>query len=125
MNEIRVLVADDLGLARAGLIDLLAKWEYAHVVSEATNTQQALATARAVRPDLVLIDLHLPGNSGTLDLLDILHREQPQTQIIVLAEPGNDATLAAALKAGACGHLLTDQEPTDLLVLLRKCFGPH
>lgn len=112
----RVLIADDHALFRDGLRSLLE----AHgvdVVAEAPNGAEAVALARLHRPDVVLMDLAMPGLNG-LDATRVLTAELPETRVVVLTASEDDDDLFEAVKAGAHGYLRKDLEAERFFLLL-------
>lgn len=115
---IRVLLADDHGLMREGLGRLLASVSDIEVVAAAADGPEAIRLAREHRPDVVLMDLRMPGMDGseaTRRLLD----EDPTTQVVILTSFSERDEILSALDAGAIGYLLKDAEPEELIRGLR------
>ena len=102
---IRLLVVDDHTLFRRGLIALLRADARFAVVAEAGDAGEALRAARESRPDVILLDNHLPGASG-VDALPGLREAVPSAQVLMLTMSEDEADLAAALRGGARGYLL-------------------
>ena len=102
---IRLLVVDDHNLFRRGLIALLAQDARFEVVGEAADASQALQVLRQQRPDLVLLDNHMPGVLGVQAIAD-LKRAQPGVRVLMLTVSENIEDLAAGLRAGADGYLV-------------------
>ena len=117
-ETIRLLVVDDHAVVRSGLRALLATEPGMQVVAEAGDGEQAVAEARRVEPDVVLMDLVMPGIDGAEAILRI-RAERPQTQILVLTSFGSDRKLFPAVKAGAIGYLLKDCSPEELIRAIR------
>jgi DNA-binding NarL/FixJ family response regulator len=111
---IRVLVADDHPVVRAGLAELLAEVDDVHLVAVAEDGDAALALARSERPDVVLMDLEMPRMSG-IEATARIRGEQPGTQVVVLTSFADRDRILSALDAGAAGYLLKDAEPGDLI----------
>jgi DNA-binding NarL/FixJ family response regulator len=111
---IRVLVADDHPLLRAGIGELLAAAEGIEVVAAAADGAEALALALSERPDVVLMDLEMPGMDG-ITATRRIRAELPQTQVVALTSFADRERILGALDAGAAGYLLKDAEPDELL----------
>jgi DNA-binding NarL/FixJ family response regulator len=116
---IRVLLADDQQLIRAGLRMLCESASDLQVVGEASNGLEAVRLAEQVRPDVVLMDLRMPGLDGTAATARIL-AARPATRVVALTTFDDDAHLYPALAAGACGFLAKDVAPADLLDAVRR-----
>jgi DNA-binding NarL/FixJ family response regulator len=114
----RVLLADDHALVRAGIRALLAGLPDVESVVEAGDGQEALTVLRETKPDLALIDIAMPGLNG-LELAARVAREAPGTRLVILSMHGTPAHVAQALRAGVSGYLLKDAAADELPVLLR------
>ncbi|NUT32509.1 MAG: response regulator transcription factor [Hamadaea sp.] len=111
---ITVLLVDDHPVVRAGVRAILDGEPKISVVGEAASGAEALAAARALTPDVVLMDLRMPGMDGveaTARLLDAA----PRTRVVVLTTYETDADIVRAVAAGAAGYLLKDASRTDLV----------
>jgi DNA-binding NarL/FixJ family response regulator len=115
----RVLIADDHPIFRAGLKETLAKESDVDFVGEADNGQKALDLARKQRWDVVILDITMPGKGG-LEVLQELRRERPKLPVLVLSAHPEDQLALRLLKAGAAGYLTKDKAPEVLLSALRK-----
>ena len=116
---IRVLLADDQALVRAGFRMLLESADDITVVGEAANGTEVLELARKLEFDLLLMDMTMPGLSGT-ELIKRLLADQPATKIVVLSMNNESQTVNRALKAGAAGYVTKDSDQTVLLAAIRK-----
>jgi len=116
---IRVLLVDDQQLVRAGLRMLCESASDMQVVGEASNGLEGVRLADQVRPDVVLMDLRMPGLDGTAATARIL-ATRPATRVVVLTTFDDDGHLYPALAAGACGFLAKDVAPADLLDAVRR-----
>jgi NarL family two-component system response regulator LiaR len=116
---IRVLVADDHAIVREGLRSLLETEPGMELAGEAVDGEEAVAHARAVRPDVILLDLMMPRLDGIAAIGEI-KREQPDARILVLTSFAEDEKVFAAIKAGALGYLLKDSSPQELLQAIRE-----
>jgi DNA-binding NarL/FixJ family response regulator len=113
----RVLLAEDHAILREGIKSLLASAPGLEVVGEAQDGLQAVAQARALQPDLILMDLSMPLMNGTEAIKQIKQRD-PDIRIIVLTVHNSDEYVRAALDAGASGYLLKDDTHQDLLAAI-------
>ena len=118
MTKIRVLLADDHAILRAGLRMLLAAQPDMTVVAEAADGEEAVRRALATRPDVAVIDLTMPGLSG-VETLGRLRREVPATRLLVLTMHDDPGYARVALAAGASGHVVKDAESAELLTAIR------
>ncbi len=113
MNRIQLLVVDDHSLFRRGLTALLAQDERFHVAGEAGDVGEALRCVEKRRPDLILLDNHLPGVRG-IEAIPSLRQAAPGVRILMLTVSEHEADLVAALQAGADGYLLKTVESEHL-----------
>ena len=118
MVKIRVLLVDDDALVRAGLRMILSSSEELEVVGEAADGADAVATARAHRPDVVLMDIRMPGMDG-IAATSALRRLVTPPHVIVLTTFQADEHVISALRAGADGFLLKDTAPTEIINAVR------
>jgi DNA-binding NarL/FixJ family response regulator len=116
--SVSVLVADDQVLVRAGFRVLVDTAPDLRVVGEAGTGEEAVEVARRVRPDVVLMDIRMPGMDGIEATRRIL-RPGISTRIMILTTFDLDEYVFAALRAGASGFLLKDTDPGDLLAAIR------
>jgi DNA-binding NarL/FixJ family response regulator len=114
----RVLLADDHTLVRAGIRALVAAIPGVEIVGEAGDGQEALALILETRPDVALVDVSMPGLNG-LELAARVAREAPQTRVAILSMHGTPSHVAQALRAGVKGYVLKDAAADELPVLLR------
>lgn len=121
VNTIRVLLADDHSLFRRGVAAALADHPDIQVVGEASNGLQAVAKARELVPNLMLMDISMPGIDG-LEATRRIKAELPQIKIVILTFAEEDQNLFEAIKSGAQGYLLKNVEPQDLVEMLRGVF---
>lgn len=112
--KIRVLLADDHAVLRAGLRLLLSNQADFDVVGEASSGIEALTLAEAQQPDLILLDLSMPGLGG-LDALPVLHQRAPQARILILTMHDDPQYLRQALSSGAVGYVLKKAADVELL----------
>jgi DNA-binding NarL/FixJ family response regulator len=118
MPPLRLLVVDDHALFREGLIALLSYQDDFTVVGEAEDAASALAQARALAPDIVLMDIELPGEDGVTTTRR-LTLEMPAVTVVMLTVHDDSQTLFEALKAGAQGYLVKNVRSRELLEQLR------
>lgn len=114
----RVLLVDDHALFREGLAGIIAAQPDMEVVGEARDGLEAVVKAQALRPDLVLMDVQMPGMGG-LDATHQIKQTLPETTIVMLTVRDDDDKLFTALKNGAQGYLLKDIRAADLLAMMR------
>ena len=111
---IRVLLADDHSLVRDGLGRLLASVPDIEVVAAAADGREAIRLAQEHRPDVILMDLRMPGMDGSEATRRLLE-EDPATQVVILTSFSERDEILSALDAGAIGYLLKDAEPDELI----------
>ena len=122
MARIRVLVADDHAVVRQGLRTFLELQDDVEVVADVADGERAVAAAREHRPDVVLMDLVMPGLAGSEAIRRILS-ERPATRIIALTSFLDDDHVFPAVRAGAAGYLLKDVQPTELVRAIRTVYA--
>lgn len=113
MRIVKVLLAEDHGLVRAGIRSLLQKLPWLEVVGEASNGREALALIRSHHPDVVLMDIAMPELNG-LEAAARIRKEHPNTRIIILSMHASEEYVLQALRAGANGYLLKDASTAEL-----------
>jgi DNA-binding NarL/FixJ family response regulator len=117
LDEVRVVVVDDHDLFRTGLKNLLEE-QGVNVVGEAPNGQTAIRLASDLAPDVVIMDLNMPGLTG-VETTRKLAGIAPLTRVVVLTISAEDDDVMDAVMAGACGYLLKDSSIQDLIVGIR------
>ena len=115
---IRIVVADDHAVVRHGLRSFLGLQEDMEVVGEAEDGEQAVAVVEELRPDVVLIDLVMPGVDG-VEAIRRIHELLPEARVVVLTSFADDSKVVPAVRAGAAGYLLKDVQPADLAAAIR------
>lgn len=115
----RVLIADDQRLVRAGLRMLCESTEGIEVVGEAADGAQAVRCAAELVPDVILMDLRMPGVDGITATRQILSG-RPESKILIITTFDDDDHLYPALAAGAAGFLVKDTSPADLVDAIRR-----
>ncbi|MGB6310562.1 MAG: response regulator transcription factor [Steroidobacteraceae bacterium] len=121
-SRVRILIAEDQALVRRGTTVLLSMEQDMEVVGQACDGVEAVAMAEQLRPDVVLMDLHMPRLGGVAATREIT-RTLPGTQVLVLTTLNDDETVFEAVRAGAHGYLLkdvTEQELLDTIRALRR-----
>lgn len=118
MKTIRVLLADDHRLFRRGVMAALAEHPEFQIVGEATDGLQAIAMARELTPDIILMDISMPGMNG-LEATRQIKANLPEVKVVILTIGEEDDNLFEAIKSGAQGYLLKDVEPQYLVEKLR------
>jgi two-component system, NarL family, response regulator LiaR len=116
---VRVLIVDDHAIVRKGIRALLSEAGGFEVVGEADNGQAAVLAAQETQPDVVLMDLLMPGMDGIEATRQITSR-QPKARILVLTSFAADNKVFPAIKAGATGYLLKDSSPDELVRAIRQ-----
>jgi DNA-binding NarL/FixJ family response regulator len=117
-GPIRVLLVDDHAVVRRGLTELLTGAVGIEVVGEASDGAEALARARVVHPDVVLMDLQMAGVDG-VEATRLLQAEDDPPQVLVLTSFSDRERIVAALDAGAVGYLLKDADPDEVIAGVR------
>jgi two-component system response regulator DegU len=113
LGEIRVIIADDHPLVREGLRHVLELQQGIKVIAEVGDGQGAINRARSLKPDLVLMDLKMPGTNG-LEASRVIRRELPEVKVLILTV-ADDNDMLEGIRTGANGYLLKDVEPAELL----------
>jgi two-component system, NarL family, response regulator DegU len=122
MDEIRVLIAEDQTLMREGLRTILELEDGFRVVGLAVDGHEAVELARELRPDIVLMDVQMPGVDGVQATAE-LTRSVPATRVIILTTFDYDSYVFDGIRAGASGYLLKDTPATELLSAIRRVHG--
>jgi DNA-binding NarL/FixJ family response regulator len=116
---IRVLLADDHAIVRAGLKEILADTGDITVSGEATNGQEVMARVRGHDYDVAVLDMTMPGRSG-IELIKQVKNEKPKLRILVLTMHSEEQYAVRALKAGASGYLTKDSAAEQLVAAIRR-----
>jgi NarL family two-component system response regulator LiaR len=111
---IQVLLVDDHAIVRKGIVALLATEKDIRVVGEACDGLEAVTLAEKLKPDVILMDLVMPGING-IDAIRKITSQDPAARILVLTSFATDDKVFPALKAGALGYLLKDSHPQELI----------
>ncbi len=118
MDAIKILIADDHAVLRSGLRLLLQSQDDMVVVGEASGGAQVLALLEELKPDLILLDLSMPGLGG-LEMLPLIRKTVPQVRILILTMHDDESYLRQALRDGAAGYVLKRAADTELLSAIR------
>ena len=119
MKPIRILIVDDHTLLRSGIKLALQRHEGFEVVGEAGDGLEGIKRAKQLKPDVVLLDLHMPGTSG-LEALRVLVEDVPETQVVMLTVSEDAEDLLETLRAGARGYLLKNIDTEFLLESIQR-----
>ncbi|MCH8279620.1 MAG: response regulator transcription factor [Chloroflexi bacterium] len=119
MTKIRVLVVDDHDLFRRGLMEVLEEEDDITVIGEARNGQQAIDRAGELSPDVVFMDLNMPGQNG-IEATAYLTQKWPDLKVLVLTVSEEAADLYRALSVGARGYVLKISDPQEIIDALRQ-----
>ena len=118
MNPIRIVIADDHPIFRAGLLGLLSGQEDFQVVGEAANGKEAVSVVKHVAPEVLLVDLQMPELDG-VGAIKAIREAAPATRILVLTTYDTDGDILRAVEAGATGYLLKDTPREELFKAIR------
>lgn len=113
-EPLRVLIADDHPLFRSGMRSLLVADLENEVIGEATTGEEAVALASSLQPDIILMDLHMPGMGGIEATRRVLH-SNPHIRILIVTMYEDDHSVFTAMRAGARGYLLKGASPDEVL----------
>ena len=116
---VRLVVVDDHPIVRSGLVALLSADPNLEVIGQAADGAEGCAIAVRERPDLVVMDLRMPTMDGVASTTAIL-AEWPEARILVLTTYDTDEAIVRAVEAGACGYLLKDTPPDELIDAVRR-----
>jgi NarL family two-component system response regulator LiaR len=122
MTQITVFHADDHALVRGGVRGLLLTEPEMELVGEASNGIEAVENVLALKPDVILLDLHMPEKDG-VEAISEIRAGMPDARILVLTSFATDEDVFPAIKAGALGYLLKDSSPQELLRAIRDVYN--
>ncbi len=117
MKPINILLADDHTLVRQGIRRLLEEQPDFEVVGEAADGREAVAETARLQPDVILMDIAMPGMSG-LEATEIIKQRFPKIQVLLLTVHDDEEYLFRALKVGASGYVLKEAEATELVLAI-------
>jgi DNA-binding NarL/FixJ family response regulator len=117
--SVRILIVDDHAVVRAGLRLLIDAEDDLEAVGEAGTAREAIFRARSVQPDVILMDVVMPDQSG-LDVVPTLLRERPETKILVLSMQDDPQYVRQAFSAGASGYVLKEAADTEVVAAIRE-----
>jgi DNA-binding NarL/FixJ family response regulator len=118
VHSIRILLADDHAVVRDGIRERLAREADLEVVGEAANGEETMRQARRLQPDVVLLDVAMPG-PGAVPVMEALRRDQPALGVLVLSAFDDDEYVFGMLAAGAAGYALKDERLSSLIEAVR------
>jgi DNA-binding NarL/FixJ family response regulator len=118
-EDIRIMCVDDHPLLHKGISALIEDQPDMTIIAAISKAREALAAFRENRPDITLMDLRLPDGNGIDTMISIL-KEFPGAQVIILTTFEGDVEIQRALKSGACGYILKNMPPEDLLAVIRN-----
>jgi NarL family two-component system response regulator LiaR len=121
MAKIRVLLADDHACFREGLAAILNRFEGIEVVATAGDGAEAVQQARTARPDVVIMDVNMPGLNG-LEAMRQLLTQQPEARVLILTAYTDSALVAQAIEAGAHGYILKDIRSVEVVNAIRSVY---
>ena len=119
MNRIRVMLVDDHRVVQSGLRSYLSAFEDMEVVGAASSGEEALEKLEGWLPDVVVMDLRMPGGMDGIEATRRVRALSPHTQVVVLTADPDDARVVAALRAGAIGYIRKDSDPEVFLAAVR------
>ncbi len=120
-DKIKVLLVDDHAILRAGLKALLDTYDDIEVIGEAENGEEAIRQARELKPDVIVMDVMMPGMNGLTALRYILE-ENPDARVLMLTQYGNKEYVLPLLEAGAAGYVLKQAADTDFIKGIRAVY---
>jgi two-component system response regulator NreC len=123
-DDVNVVIADDHGVVRGGLRLLLHQQEGMHVIGEAEDVPGALRLVEARRPDVLVLDLNMPGPSS-IEAIPQIRRDFPGTRVVVLTMQDDPSYARAALQAGADAYVLKEAAESELVNAVRQVAAGH
>ena len=119
---VRVLIVDDHAVVRSGLRKVLESEPDIEVVGEAGDAQNAVFQTRATKPDVILMDVVMPGKTGIEAIPEVLH-DAPEAKVLILSMQDDPRYVREAFKAGAVGYVLKEAADTELVAAVREVAG--
>ena len=123
-KSITILIADDHALVRRGLVSLLSLAEGMTVVGEASDGRAAVDLARDLAPDVVLMDISMPGLNG-LEATRYIRKDSPHAKVLVLSAHDNEEFVLQVVRSGANGYLLKNSSAEELFAAIRAVHSGH
>ncbi len=121
MTKIKIVLADDHAVLRSGLRYLLNSQPDMDVVGEADSGEEALAVCRQIKPDILILDLSMPGIGG-LEALGLIKAQAPEVKILVLTMHDDEGYLRSVLRAGGSGYIIKKAADAELLSAIRAVY---
>jgi len=121
---VQILIVDDNEMVRRGVKLLLSSWPTYAVCGEASNGKEAVVKAQQLQPDLILLDISMPGSNG-FEIAVAIRREFPSVKIIILSQHDKAWLLPRALEAGADDCIDKNSLSTELLTTIHRVMGAH
>lgn len=121
-DNIRVVVVDDHAIVREGLVALLSAMDGTHVVGQAAEAAEALTLVASEQPDVVLMDIQMPGELDGIEATRRITAEQPNVRVVMLTMSEDDDTVVSAIRAGASGYLLKGSGAAEVLAAVRTAY---
>jgi DNA-binding NarL/FixJ family response regulator len=118
----RIIIADDHPIVRSGIRAELSRHADLEVVGEATNGDDVLPLVESLSPDIVLLDVNMPGKR-TIDILTELQQAGGKCKVLILTAYGDTATILGVLRSGAVGYVLKDEDPFSIPEAIRTVIG--